>query len=235
MNYRCALQYARVAGFLLLISLIAGGFGEMYAPIKIIVPDDAAATAKNILSSDLLFRLGFASYLVEGICNVALLLIFYILLRPVQKNLALLAVFVGLIGISVFAVAELFYVAPLLILGGADYLNTFTPDQLNTLVLLSLNLYGYAAGILMAFGGVGSVFFGYLIFKSRYIPSLLGALLALGGIGFVVRNFALIIAPAYAYDWLFLPMSFAYLSLTLWFLVRGVDELKWEERAVVRE
>ncbi|MCW8927101.1 MAG: DUF4386 domain-containing protein [Xanthomonadales bacterium] len=235
MNYRCALQYARVAGFLLLISLVAGSFGEMYAPMKIIVPDNAAATAKNILSSDLLFRLGFASYLVEGICNVAILLVFYVLLRPVQKNIALLAVFFGLIGISVFAVAELFYVAPLLILGGADYLNSFTPGQLNTLALLSLNLYGYTAGILMAFGGACSLFFGYLILKSGYIPPLLGALLALAGIGFVIRNFALIIAPAYAYDWLFLPMIFAYLSLTLWFLVRGVDELKWKERAVARE
>jgi len=235
MNYRYALQHARAAGFLILVSLVAGAFGEMYVPMKIIVPTDATATARNILASDLLFRLGFAGYLVEGICNVALVLIFYVLLRPVQKTIALLAVCYGLVAISVFAVAELFYVAPLLILGDADYLNTFTADQLNTLALLSLKLYGYAAGILMAFGGVGSVLFGYLILKSGYLPSLLGALLALGGIGFVGRNYALIIAPEYAYDWLFLPMLFAYLSLALWLLARGVDEVKWEERAVARE
>ncbi len=75
------------------------------------------------------------------------------LLRPVSKNLALLAVFFRLMGTGLFAVAELFYFAPALILGGANYLKTFSPDQLNSLALLSLKLYGYGAGIFIGRGG----------------------------------------------------------------------------------
>ncbi len=135
--------WVRIAGVLLLLTIVAGGFGEFYVPSRLIVSADAAATAKNIRDSGWLFRVGFASYLVEAVCDIALALIFYILLRPVRKDLALLAAFFGLVSTALFAVAELFYFAASIILGGAGYLKTFSPDQLNTLALLSLKLYGY--------------------------------------------------------------------------------------------
>ncbi len=229
------LIYARIAGVLFLLSLVAGGFGEFYVPSQLIVSADAAATAKNIITSDLLFRMGFASYLVEAMCDVALTLILYVLLRPVRKDLALLAAFFGLVGTAVFGVAELFYFAASLILGGADYLKTFSPDQLNTLALLSLKLYGYGGGIFLVFSGVAWILRGYLIFRSGYLPKFLGALLALAGVGFVTRNFALVLAPAYASSGLLLPTIIAVLSLTLWLLVRGVDVPKWEEKAATCE
>lgn len=225
--------YTRIAGVLALISLVAGGFGEFYVPSQLIVSADATATANNFIASDSLFRLGFAAYLVEAVCDVALTLIFYVLLRPVRKDLALLAAFFGLVSTATFAVAELFYFAASLILGGADYLNTFSPDQLNTLALLLIKLSG--AGIFMVFYGVASILRGYLILQSGYLPKFLGALLALGGFGFVTRNFLLVLAPAYAFDWLLLPTIIALLSLALWFLVRGVDVPKWEEKAAIRE
>ena len=125
--------YARVAGILFLISMVAGFFGEFYAPSRLIASADAAATAKNIVAFNSLFRVGFASYLVEAVCDIALSLVMYLLLRPVRKDLALLAAFFGLVSTAVFAVAELFYFGSSLILGGADYLKTFSPDQLNTL------------------------------------------------------------------------------------------------------
>jgi hypothetical protein len=78
--------YARIAGILLLLSLIAGGFGEAYVPSKLIVPSDATATAQNIKAFESLFRMGFAAYLVEAMCDIALSLIFYVLLRPVRKD-----------------------------------------------------------------------------------------------------------------------------------------------------
>src|SRR3954470_22292347 len=101
--------YARVAGVLLLLTIVAGFFGEVYVPSRIVVSGNATATANNITASNFLFRLGFASYLVEAACDVTLALIFYVLLRPVQKNLALLAAFFGLISTALYAVAELFY------------------------------------------------------------------------------------------------------------------------------
>ena len=225
--------YARIAGLLFLISLLAGGFGEFFVPSELIVSADAAATANNIMASESLFRMGFASYLVEAVCDVALALVLYVLLRPVRRDLALLAAFFRLVSTATFAVAQLFYFAALLILGGADYLQTFSPDQLNTLALLSLKLCGYGGGIFMVFYGVASIVFGYLIFQSGYLPKVLGVLLALGGLGFVIRNFTLVLAPAYASSVLLLPMVLSGLSLCLWLLVRGVDVPKWEEKSAL--
>lgn len=223
--------YARIAGVLFLLSIVAGAFGEAYVPSRVIVSGDAAATAKNIIAFDSLFRLGFASYLVEAVCDIALNLILYVLLRPVRKDLALLAAFFGLVSTTLFGVAELFYFAASLILGGADYLKTFSPDQLNTLALLSLKMYGYGGGIFMVFYGIAAVLRGYLIFRSGYLPKALGVLLVLAGLGFVTRNFALVLAPAYASDFLLLPMILAGVSLTVWLLVKGVDVPKWEAKA----
>lgn len=222
--------YARMAGVLFLLSIVAGFFGELYVPSKLIVSGDATATARNITTLNTLFRLGFASYLVEALCDVALTLILYVLLRPVQKNLALLAAFFGLISTALYAVAELFYFAASIILGSADALKTFSPDQLNALALLSLKVFGTGAGVFMVFYGVTSVLRGYLIFRSGYLPRFLGVLLVLAGLGFITKNFTLVLAPAYASDALLLPMFVAVVSLTVWFLVRGVDVPKWQAK-----
>lgn len=214
--------YARVAGVLFLVTMVAGGFGEVYVPSKIIVSSDATATAGNIVASNFLFRLGFASYLVEALCDIALSLIFYVLLKPVHKHLALLAAFFGLVSTALFAVAELFYFAASLPLSGADYLKTFSPDQLNSLSLLSLKVYDYGGGIFMAFYGVAAVIRGYLIYRSGYLPKALGVLLALAGVGFITRNFALVLTPAYASSVLLMPMPLAVFSMAVWLLVKGV-------------
>ena len=222
-------RYARIAGVLFLISMVAGGFGEAYVPSKLIVSADAAATAANIRNFDFLYRLGFAAFLIESLCDITLVLILYALLKPVSKELSLLAAFFGLIGTALFAFAELFYFAPPLILGRA-YLNTFTPDQLNSLALLSLKFYGYAGMIFTAYYGMSWIVRAYLIFRSGYLPKLLGVLMEIGGIGFVVRNFLLILAPAYASDVLLMLMFPGGLTMTVWLLVKGVDVPKWNAK-----
>jgi hypothetical protein len=177
-----------------------------------------------------LFRIGFATYLVEAVCDIALSLIMYILLKPVRRDLALLAAFFGLVSTAVFAVAELFYFAPTFILGGADYLKTFSPDQLNTLALLSLKFYTHGGGVFMVFYGIATGLRAYLIYRSGYLPKFLGVLLALAGLGFIINNFMLVLAPAYTSHFLLIPVSIAVLSLTLWLLVKGVDVKKWEAK-----
>ena len=224
-------MYARIAGVLFLVSMVAGGFGEFYVPTKLIVSHDAAATANNITASMSLFRMSFASYLVEAVCDIALAWIFYVLLRPVRRDLALLTAFFGLVSTATFAIAELFYFAASFILGGADYLKTFSPDQVNSIAMLSLKFYGVGGGVFMVFYGVAWILRGYLIFRSDYLPKTLGALLALAGAGFVARNFLLVLAPAYAYDFLLLPMFLGGVALTAWLLVKGVDIAKWETKA----
>lgn len=229
---RAAIQaYARIAGVLFLISFVAGGFGEVYVPSKIIVSGDAAATVENIRAFDSLFRMGFAGYLIEAMCDISLSMIFYILLKPVSRGLALLAAFFGLVGTAVFAVAELFYFAPSFILGGAGYLKTFSPGQLDTLAMLSLKIYGYGGGLFLVFYGAASVLRGYLIVLSGYLPKFIGLLLMLGGFGFIARNFALVFVPAYPSGNLLLLLMPGAVLLALWLLVRGIDVAKWQAKA----
>ena len=225
--------YARIAGVLLLVSLVGGGFGEAYAPAQLIVAGNASATAHNVIASDLLFRLGFLGYLSEAVCDVALAFLLYVLLRSVHANLAFLAVLFRLMATATFAFGELFYFAPSLILGGDAYLKTFSSDQRNALALLSFNVYGFAGGMSQVFYGIASIVLGYLMFRSGYLPRVLGALLAIGGLGFVASTVALVLAPTYASSVLLLPTILAMLALALWLLVRGVDVGKWNERGAV--
>ena len=228
-----ARRHARIAGVLFLLSVLAGGFGEFYVPSRLVVPGDAAVTARNIRASDALFRAGFAGYLVEAVCDIALTFFLYVLLRPAGEHLALLAAFFRLVSTAVFAGAELFYFAASVILQGGAFLSSFTPDQRDGLALLSIKIYEYGGDLFMVFYGTASILLGYLIFRSRYLPKFLGVLLALGGVGFVLRNFATVLAPAYSSPFLLLPMFLAAVALTVWFLARGIDVAKWEERTAI--
>src|SRR6267143_6489246 len=223
-------RYARIAGVLFLLSMVAGGFGEAYVPSKLIVSADPTATAANLRNFDFLYRLGFASFLIESLCDTALALILYVLLKPVNKQLSLLAAFFGLMATATFAFAELFYFAPLVIMRGAGYLQTFSPDQLNSLSLLSLKFYGFAGMIFTAYYGMGWIVRACLMFRSGYFPKFLAVLMAIGGIGFVVRNFLLILAPAYASDVLLMLMFPGGLIMTVWLLVKGVNVEKWNAK-----
>jgi len=222
--------YARTAGVLFLLSLIGGGFGEGYIPSKIIVSNDPAATAANIKTFAFLFRLGFAGFLLESLCDTALSLNFYVLLKPVNKQLSLLAAFFGLMATATFAVTELFYFMAMYWLGDAGYLKTFPPEQLQAMAFLSLKYYTYGGAVFTAYYGVAWIVRSYLIFRSGYLPKLIGVLMGIGGFGFVVRNLLLVLAPAYASD-VFLMLLFpGGLLLMVWLLIRGVDIAKWNTR-----
>jgi hypothetical protein len=216
-------KYAKIAGVLLLITMVAGGFGEFYVPTKLIVTGNPTATASNIVASESFLRLGFAAYLLEAVCDITLSLVFYVLLRRVNRSLALLAAFFGLVSTAVFAGAELFFFAATFILGGADHLKGFSPDQLNSLAYLSLKFYGYGGGVFLVFYGIGAILRGYLIFRSVYLPRIAGILLMLGGLGFVLKNFTLVLTPSYSTDMFLLPMSVAGVSLTAWLLIKRID------------
>ncbi len=221
------LLYARATGLLLLISIFAGVFGEMFVMSDVVVDGDANATAAKIINSESMFRLGFAAYLVEAICDVVLILLFYLLLSPVEKNLARLTVLFGLVSIITFAFTEMFYISTLVALK-ADYLKSFTTDQVNSLSMLLVNLYGYGGGVFMLFYGLATLLRGYLIVRSGYIPKFLGILFMIGGSLFVIRNFMLVLKPAYASGLLLIPTLLGMLSLSIWFIIKGVDLEKWK-------
>ena len=223
-------KYARIAGVLFLVSLVAGGFGEAYAPSKIVVSGDAAATVANIKNFQFIYRVGFAAFLIESLCDISLALLLYALLKPVNKYLSLLAAFFGLIATATFACAELFYFAPLVILRSDSYSNAFSAAQLNTLVLLTMK-FSLSAGMLTTvYYGMGWLVRSYLMFRSGYLPKFLGVLMAIGGAGFVVRNFLLILAPAYAFDFFLMLMMPGALIMTGWLIIKGVDLAKWNAK-----
>ena len=222
-------RYAKVAGVLMLISILAGGFGEAYAPAKLIGAGDAATTVANLRSFEFIYRLGFAAFLIESFADITLALIFYALLKPVSRELSLLAAFFGLVGTALFAVAELFYLAPTLLMTVGP-LNAFSTAQIDELMLLSLRFYQFAAMIFSGYYGIAWIVRAYLMFGSGYLPKFLGVLMAVGGLGFLVRNFLLILAPAYASPLLLMLLFPGALLLMVWLLVKGVELPKWNAR-----
>ena len=158
-------KYTRVAGVIFLVAVVAGSVGEAIVPNMLVVPGDAATTSRNITTNDLIFRLGFVAYIVEALTDVALTFLLYILLRPVRTNLAFSSVLFRLMATATFAFGEIFYFAQTLILGGSPYLNTFSTQQLQTLALLSFNIYGAAGSLSTIFYGTGSIILGYLIWQ----------------------------------------------------------------------
>src|SRR3954470_25058895 len=154
-------RYGRMIGLLFLLTLIGGSLGEVILPGKIIVSGDAAATAHHVITMQTTFRLGFAFYLIEGLCDAALAAFFYLLLRPVNRDAALVAAFLGVISTAIFAVNESFYFFPSVLLSGAPYLNVFTPDQLNAAAYLCFRYYARGTEAFMAFYGVAMLLRGY--------------------------------------------------------------------------
>jgi len=223
--------YARIGGVLLVISLIAGGFGEGFAPGQLIVSGDATATAHHVVASATLFRTGFAAYLVEAVCDVSLTMVLFILLRPVHFAVAFLAVLLRVTATILFAVGEAFYFLPSLLQTNDAYLKSFTQDQLNTLTLLSLNFYSIPGFMSILFYGLGSICLGALMFRSTYLPKVLGVLWIIGGLGFVSDTFLIILAPQLPVAPLMLLMIIGIIALGVWLLVRGVDAAKWGARA----
>ena len=226
--------YARVGGWLYLIVIVVGIFDEFVLRSKLIVSGDATATAHNIMASESPWRLGFAGDLIGGALYVAITLILYVLLRPVDRNLSLLAAFFSLVGCSIGAVIALGHLAPVFLLGSADYLKAFDPHQLQALALLSLKLHGYGEDVSIIYFGLYCLSLGYLIFRSGYFPKFLGILLAIGGLCYLINSFADFVSPAFSAKipaYILLPPAVAELSLCLWLIVMGVNVSKWEEKA----
>ena len=222
--------YARVGGFLYLYIIVAAVFGEVFVRGSLIVRGDAAATASNILGSETLFRVGLAGELLNCACDVALAAILYLLLKPANRNLALLAAFFRLAFVAVYVPAKFFLVASLLMLGDADYLQAFDPPQLHALAYLSIRLHGYGYGISFLFFGIHCALLGYVVYVSGYLPRIIGALLVIGGFGYVAHSLVQVLDPPFAaslFPWILLPAVPAELGLCLWLIFKGVDVAKW--------
>ena len=226
--------YARVGGLLYLIIIIAGGLGELLVRGTLVVPGNAAATASHILASESLWRLGIVGDLVMHVCDVFVMWAIYVLLRPVNRNLALLTLLLNLIQTAVLVANKLNLLVPLFLLGDADYLKAFDPAQLQAWSYIAIKLHDYGFGVGLIFFGCVCLVEGYLIRKSRYLPWLIGVLMQIAGACYLVNSFALLLAPAFEgkiFPAILMPCLIAELSLALWLLVKGVNVAEWKKQA----
>src|SRR5262245_16737523 len=147
-------KIARAGGLLYLIIIVAGMFSEIFVRGKLIVSGDATATANNIMASPLLWRIGIACDVVMHVCDVPLMVILYVLLKPVNKHLALLAMLFTLIQSAVMVASKLSSLMPLFLTSNTGYMKAFEPSQLHALTYLAIRLDGYGFGVGLIFFGV---------------------------------------------------------------------------------
>ena len=230
---------ARMLGLFILLTILGGVIAQGFISQRLIVFSDAAATANNILSNKGLFKLSVSIYLIEMIANVVTTALWYTLLRPVNRTIALTAAFIDLAGCVIKTVARVFYLTPLWLLGSASTpgsivnpaLHGFTPEQLQSIALVLFRANASGAGMAMAFFGVSVPLNGYLIFRSTFLPRWLGALGMIAGLCW----FTFIYPPFGAGLFKFTaPLGLLIVIVMIfWLLVFGVDERKWREQAGV--
>ena len=223
------LSTANFAGAFYLTSILTGG-AAAFVRWRLVVPGDAAATATNILAHEPLFRMVLAADLISASCYVAVTVLFYEMFKMVNKRLSLLAAFFSLTSGAIVAFACLFHIAALVVLRGAQYLNILDVQPLPTLALLCLKLRAQTYGISLVFVGFSCLLIGYLIFKSTFLPRILGVLIVIAGLGWLT-----VLSPPLAkYLWPYIaaPGLMSEGALTLWLLVIGVNAERWKEMTV---
>ncbi|HJQ11186.1 MAG TPA: DUF4386 domain-containing protein [Gemmatimonadaceae bacterium] len=219
---------ARATGALYLVTIIAGIIAQGFISTRFISSGNGAATAGNILANSPFYTLGFSIYMIEMAAQVAMTALFYELLKPVNKSVALLSAVFGYTGCGVKIVARLFYLAPLLMPGGS-YSGVFSSEQQGSIVLLLLRLNDQGAAIALIFFGFSTLLKGWLVIKSTFLPKWLGVLSFIGGIGwlaFLSPQLGRQLFPIIAVIGLV-----GSLATIAWLLVVGVNEEKWLEQS----
>ena len=217
---------ARIAGVFYLLVAVCGGFAELYVrESQIVVSGNAAETARNISASERLFRTAFVADLVMMMSYLLLGLTLYVLLKDVDKKAARLMVAFNLIGVPIMCLNMLNHFASLYVLSGADYLTVFSPEQLDALALFFLDLHSYGYIIAQVSTGTWLLPLGYLVYKSGFIPKLLGVLLMIASAGYLVDLLAHFLLPNYANTIEVVALTPAALGeflFILWLLVKGI-------------
>ncbi len=218
---------ARVAGFLWLLMFVFGIIAQIIRN-KLFIASDMGATAHNISANEFLYRIGFVSDLIMMVIFVFLPLVLCKLFSEVNKNLSILMVIFVALGTSINMINLLNEFAALQLLSGSEYLSVFTDAQLQAKAMLSYDLYLHGYEIANIFFGLWLVPLGLLVYKSEFLPKVLGILLIIGGSGLLINVFVHFLFPSYLIvnTILLIPQTLAEILFTLWILIRGINESK---------
>ncbi len=216
---------ARIAGLLYLVVIGTGLFAEVFVRQAVRVARDAMATARNIQSSEALFRSGVFADLINFVVGLPCVLIVYLLFKHVNQSLAKLAIIFVVIQTAVIAVNLLNQISSLLFLGNDIYLHSFQPDQLAALSVHALDLQAYGYGIGLVFFGFYCLIIGYLIFKSDRVSPVIGILYALAGLGYLLNSSTLLLFPdnsSALFPYFAIVSFLGEMSFCLWLVIIGV-------------
>jgi hypothetical protein len=229
-----ARRKARIAGVFYLATVIAG-FANLFIGDSMYVRGDAAATTSHILAAEPLFRFGILAEIVGGACYLGVTVLLYELLKPAGRTVSLLAATFSVVGCAVGAAGAVQLVAPFLLLGGDVHaLAAFTPQQLQGLAMTAVRLEAVSYDVSLMFFGVYCALIGVLVYRSGFMPRLVGVLMMFAGAGWLTDTVALLLDPHFARSlqpYIMAPGSIGEISLMLWLLFVGVNGPKWEIRA----
>ncbi len=216
-------KQARIAGVLYVLLALTGVFSLIYVPTALVVFGDATATAENIRSSELLFRFGILSGLVSNIIFVFLVLALYRLLKETSRNQAILMVTLVVISVATGFANTINQLGALIALSGADFLSVFEKPELDAIAYLFIRLNSWGIQIIQIFWGLWLFPFGLLVYRSRFIPKVLGVLLIIAGVGYLLGTITFSVLPQYqsALSTPIMLLEMGELPIILWLLIVG--------------
>jgi hypothetical protein len=214
---------ARYAGVLYLLMGLTAPIGLLYVPGKLIVSGDASATADNIRISGWLLRIGIASELFHQVIFIFLVLALFRLFKAVNERHATLMVILVLVSVPIVMLNVLNEIAPLILVSGADFLSGFDTPQLDGLAYFFLRLHGQGINIASIFWGLWLLPFAMLVFRSGFIPRVLGVLIMIAGVGYLIDSTTTILLPKYAHQVSEVAMILGWgeLPIVFWLLIWG--------------
>jgi len=217
---------ARVAGFIYLSLIVTAPFSLIYVPRTLIVRGDATATANNIRASEMLFRAGIVAELLSAVTFIFVVMALYRLLSGVNKTHASLMAILGLVSVPIGFVNVLSNIAALTLFRGGDFLAVFDKRQLDALAMLFLRLYGQGNVVNEIFWGLWLFPFGVLVFRSGFLPRILGVWLILNCFAYLALSFTGLLLPQYVVmvSRIAFPVLFGEMAIMLWLVIMGAKE-----------
>lgn len=220
---------ARLAGWLYFALALTGMYGILYVPSELIISGNPALTAENIMNNELLFRSGIIAQLVCQTLFVYLVLTLYQLLKKVNKSYAIQMVALVIVSIPIAFTIMVFQIASPVLLNGADYLNVFSTDQLQTMATVLFKLYGQGVYVAQIFWGLWMIPFGLLVYHSKFMPRIIGAFLVLGGLGYVIASLRVLLVPTWPYlldEIVTIPSAIGEFSVMFYMIIKGINQKK---------